>query len=153
MESCIICTESAPEGLKKNDLCLCNYHIHTKCWIDYVHSTPRVRCLMCRKDVTAKPPQPSAPPFPPPNAYYNISTYQLQPYQGISYQEFRNTISQSHSSIPNHLPIRVIIIPPDNSTGQRPHINDVIFWKNKITSIIIVVLVIVAIIILMILLL
>ena len=145
MESCIICTESTPEGLKKNDLCPCNYHIHSKCWIDYVHSTPKVRCLMCRKDVTSKP-QPSAPPLAPPNAYYNISTYQLQPYQGISYQEFRNTTSQSYTSDPNQPPIRVIIIPPDNSTGHRLHINDVIVWKNKITSIIIGVLVIVAVI-------
>jgi hypothetical protein len=150
MESCIICTETTKEGLKKNDLCPCNYHIHNKCWIDYVHSTPRVRCLMCRKDVTAKP---SAPPMPSPNAYYNISTYQLQPYSNISYDELRGTISQSHSSASNQPPIRVIIIPPDNITGERPHTNDVIFWKNKISSVIIGVVIMVGIIVLLVLLL
>jgi hypothetical protein len=107
---------------------------------------------MCRKDVTAKP-HPSAPPLAPPNAYYNISTYQLQPYSSISYEEMRGTISQSHSSVPNQLPIRVIIIPSDNVTGERPHINDIIFWKNKLSSVIIGVVIMVGIIVLLILLL
>lgn len=153
MESCIICTETTPDGLKKNDLCPCNYHIHNKCWIKYVNSTPRVRCLMCRKDVTTKPPQPSAPPMPPPNAYYSISTYQLQPYSSISYQEIRGTISQSHTSIPDQPPIRVIIMPQDGIPGERSHTNSNIVWKNTLLSVIIGVIIMVGIIVLLILLL
>jgi len=144
MEPCIICTELTPEGLKKNALCPCKYYIHTKCWAEYERSTPRVRCLMCRKNINSTP-KPSAPPAS--HAYYHISTYQLQP----TYQEVRSTVSQTYSSVPGEPPIRVIVMPPDATTNERIQINDVVFWKNKITSIIVGVLVIVAVLVLLIL--
>ena len=145
MEPCIICTELTPEGLKKNALCPCKYYIHTKCWAEYERSTPRVRCLMCRKNINSTP-KPSAPPVS--QAYYNISTYQLQP----TYQDVRSTVSQTYSSVPGEPPIRVIVVTSDTNTNERDQVNDVV-WKNKITSIIIGVLVIVAILVLLILLL
>lgn len=121
MESCIICTESTPAGLKKNDLCPCKYFVHNACWIDYVHSTPRVRCLMCRKNVNSNQ---LSPISQSPNTYYNITSYQQQPYQ-----EFSDIILQRQQPIPNEPSVSITVI-PSNRTQNPDHIP----FKNKLIA-------------------
>lgn len=129
MESCIICTDSTPEGLKKNDLCPCKYYVHSACWVDYVHSTPRVRCLMCRKNVNSQL-KPSAP------SQIGITRYQIQPHEEISYQEIRNTVSQSHTSVPGESTIHVIVMTSDR-VSNRNETSDAVIWKNNLSAIIV----------------
>jgi len=132
MDPCIICTESTPEGLKKNNLCPCKYYIHNACWVDYVHSTQKVRCLMCRKYVNFQP-KPSAPPAP---SQINTTMHNIQPYEGISYQEFYTTVSHSQISVPGEQPIRVIVTTSDGA-NNRNETSDKVFCKNKLSAIII----------------
>lgn len=51
---CIICKGVGVEPLSDNTNCSCKYKRHNSCWIDYVHSTDKV------KDPLG-PPTPSAP--------------------------------------------------------------------------------------------
>jgi hypothetical protein len=156
MEPCIICTESSKDGLKLNSLCACKYYIHDKCWTQYMRSTPRVRCLMCRKDVNSKTQPLLSSSTAQSRAYYSISTYQLQPSapEVISYQELRSTISQSHSSVPGEQPIRVIVMTEDTRSNlEGSTTSSTLIWKNSITTIIVGVILIVSIIVLLILLL
>lgn len=107
MEPCVICTESTPTGLKQNDLCPCKYFVHKACWIDYVHSTPRVRCLMCRKNVNLKPLQSTSHPS---HTYYNTTSYHQQPYQ-----EFSDIVSHRQQSIPSEPSVSIIVMPSDRA--------------------------------------
>jgi hypothetical protein len=54
---CIICREIGPEPLLDNSICECKYKVHSSCWIDYVHTTTTVKCLLCRKEIQRPPPQ------------------------------------------------------------------------------------------------
>lgn len=78
---CIICKERGREPLIDNTKCSCKYKIHISCWIDYVHSTQKVKCILCRQEIpsTGPPPprhpSPSAPPLAP------FTTPMLQTYQ------------------------------------------------------------------------
>jgi hypothetical protein len=53
---CIICRETGPEPLLDNSICECKYKVHSSCWIDYVHTTTTVKCLLCRKEIQRQPP-------------------------------------------------------------------------------------------------
>jgi hypothetical protein len=103
---------------------------------------------MCRKNVNSQP-KPSAPPAP---SQISTTRYQIQPHEGISYQEFRDTVSQSHTSIPGEAPIRVIVMTSDG-VGNRIETSDAVFWKNKLSTIIIGVILVVGIMVMLILLL
>ena len=48
---CLICKDNGSEPLQDNFSCACKYKRHNSCWIDYVHSTKTVKCLICRKPV------------------------------------------------------------------------------------------------------
>lgn len=121
MEPCIICTESTKDGLKLNDLCPCKYYIHTSCWIKYINSTTYVKCLICRKEVSLCKP-------------INIISYNLQPNQEISYEEFRNIIENQTIQV---------IIPPNRiiETRSSQYLNT-INLKNKIIACILIIIII-----------
>ena len=104
--SCIICQESGPEPLHENYNCSCKYKRHDSCWIDYVHSTTKVKCLLCRKDIVAPPKT---------NTSMNKTvnpiqvTSQTTPYsqpllptgQRITYEEFCEIIHSHNNSYQN----------------------------------------------------
>ena len=48
---CIICKDIGSEPLQDNFSCACKYKRHNSCWIDYVHSTQTVKCLICRQSI------------------------------------------------------------------------------------------------------
>lgn len=58
---CIICRELGNEPLIENTICDCKYKRHNSCWIDYVHSTSTVKCILCRKEIKKASPRPTAP--------------------------------------------------------------------------------------------
>ena len=51
---CLICKDSGQEPLQENTSCPCKYNRHTSCWIDYVHSKSKIRCPLCRTDLSVK---------------------------------------------------------------------------------------------------
>lgn len=53
---CIICKDTGSEPLQDNFSCACKYKRHNSCWIDYVHSTKTVKCLICREPIKAVAP-------------------------------------------------------------------------------------------------
>lgn len=62
---CIICKGSGAEPLYDNTICTCKYKRHNSCWVEYVHSTTKVKCLLCRKELKNPPrPTPSTPSAP-----------------------------------------------------------------------------------------
>ena len=100
---CIICQDSGTEPLQDNTACSCKYKRHTSCWIDYVHSTTNLKCLMCRKDLSVKAtPKSKSPPtvpvrLPPSIPYSPQRTPDEETGQQITYQEFIDTVAQSNS--------------------------------------------------------
>jgi len=101
---CIICQDSGSEPLQDNTACSCKYKRHSSCWIDYVHSTPHIKCLMCRKDLTVKPtPKTKSSLTRPLRQNQTTAPYapELTPppdsWRQITYQEFVDTINQSNS--------------------------------------------------------
>ncbi len=98
--NCIICQDIGLEPLKENKSCKCKYKYHSSCWIDYVHSNVKIKCPMCRTELTKKGtktslkkstlkhenmpyrPEPSAPL----GTSDNIETH---------YQEFQETVTRS----------------------------------------------------------
>ena len=101
---CIICQDSGTEPLQDNTACSCKYKRHTSCWIDYVHSTTNLKCIMCRKDLSIKPTpkSKSSPTIPvrlPPSIPYSPQRTQVPEEIGqqITYQEFIDTVTQSNS--------------------------------------------------------
>jgi hypothetical protein len=106
--SCIICHETGEEPLHENLSCSCKYTRHNSCWIDYVHSTSKVKCLLCRKDIVAPPKtksslnKPRNPISVPVSS--NISPYSqslLPPGERISYQEFCEIVNSHNTSYQN----------------------------------------------------
>lgn len=104
--SCIICQESGPEPLHENINCSCKYKRHNSCWIDYVHSTSKVKCLLCRKDIVAPPKTNSAlnKTLNPVQSISDTSPYSqslLPPGQRISYEEFCEIVNSHNNSYQN----------------------------------------------------
>lgn len=52
---CIICQDAGPEPLHDSKLCTCKYKIHSHCWIEYLNSTNKVKCVCCRTEFTSVP--------------------------------------------------------------------------------------------------
>ena len=96
---CIICQDSGTEPLQDNTACSCKYKRHTTCWIDYVHSTTNLKCIMCRKDLSVKPtPKSKSPTIAPVTIPYSPQrTPDEETGQQITYQEFIDTVTQSNS--------------------------------------------------------
>ena len=100
---CIICQDSGAEPLQDNTACSCKYKRHTSCWIDYVHSSTNLKCLMCRKDLSVKqtPKTKSSLTTPLRQATSIPYSPQLSPVeetgQQITYQEFVDIVAQSNS--------------------------------------------------------
>ena len=99
---CIICQDSGSEPLQDNTACSCKYKRHSSCWIDYVHSTTNVKCLMCRKDLSVKSVPKTKSSLTRPLRQNQITApYTPQPpsesWRQITYQEFVDTINQSNS--------------------------------------------------------
>lgn len=123
MDTCQICLDSGTEPLQDIKLCQCKYKCHNSCWIDYVHSQPRLKCLMCRKPIQTPPitkssltqPRVVIPTAPP-----------LRPYTppqevGVSYQQFQE--------IPQH----DVIIPISSQTHPIQQTQS--FTQLKLTQI------------------
>lgn len=129
--SCIICQDTGSEPLQDNTHCNCKYKIHNSCWNDYVNSTDKVKCLLCRKEILIKPVietihtpliqpiietirtvviQPSAPPYTSPETQG----------QQITYQEFVEVIRQYES------PNTVITIQPIQQVNYQPNSKKII---------------------------
>ncbi len=83
---CIICRESGNETLFDNYSCECKYKRHNSCWIDYVHSTDKVKCLLCRQEIKANKvssnigtihisPRPRITPTPMLESYQNTEIF------------------------------------------------------------------------------
>lgn len=53
MDICQICKDTSDEPLHDIILCQCKYKCHNSCWIDYVHSQKKLKCLMCRNIITS----------------------------------------------------------------------------------------------------
>lgn len=104
--SCIICHETGDEPLHENISCSCKYTRHNSCWIDYVHSTSKVKCLLCRKDI-ATPPKTKTTlnrPRNPVPVSSNTSPYSqslLPAGERISYQEFCEIVNSHNTSYQN----------------------------------------------------
>jgi hypothetical protein len=98
---CIICRETGPESLIDNTICECKYKIHNSCWIEYVHTTTTVRCLLCRKEIQQRAPHPTSPPVPP--TIQVLYTPMLQDYQQpqiiIPAAQIQTTSTQPHRLI------------------------------------------------------
>jgi hypothetical protein len=128
--SCIICQDTCSEPLQDNTHCSCKYKIHNSCLNDYVNSTDKVKCLLCRKEILIKPVietihtpliqpaietiqtpiiQPSAPPYASPESQG----------QQITYQEFVEIISQYETS-------NIITIQPTQQVNSQPNSKKII---------------------------
>jgi hypothetical protein len=104
--SCIICQESGPEPLRENCNCSCKYKRHDSCWIDYVHSTAKVKCLLCRKEIVAPPKTRSSMnktvnPIQVTSETAPYSQSLLPAGQRISYEEFCEIIHSHNNSYQN----------------------------------------------------
>jgi hypothetical protein len=120
--NCIICQDSGSEPLQDNTLCSCKYKRHSSCWIDYVHSTPHIKCLICRKDLSVKPvPKTKSSLTTPLRQHFVTAPYTSQPpsdsWRQITYQEFVDTINQNTTYQQNAI-IDVVITPPVHQQHQ-----------------------------------
>ncbi len=131
---CIICQDTGSEPLHDNKFCSCKYKTHTSCWNDYASSTDKIKCLLCRKEVSIKPVietihtpliQPSAPPYSSPEPQR----------QQITYQEFVEIISQIE---PPNTAITIQSIQQDNSQPNSKKIMKTIVGLGIIFTILII---------------
>jgi hypothetical protein len=116
--NCIICQDLGSEPLQDITSCTCKYKCHNSCWIDYVHSTTKVKCLLCRKDLSIKK-------TPKTNSALRTEHITISPYSSnlntipeesdtqITYQEFVNILSQNNSYQ------NTIITERETSLGQQ----------------------------------
>jgi|LakMenEpi03Aug12_release.lakeMendotaPanAssembly.Ray.scaffolds.fasta_scaffold514640_2 hypothetical protein len=119
---CIICQDTGSEPLQENTSCTCKYKRHISCWIDYVHSRPKVICPLCRKDLAVKstpktkstihtPLRQAAPvqttPYTP-----QLRTIPEENGRQITYQEFCEIVHQNNQQVQQNVVIQV------NSTTQ-----------------------------------
>jgi len=58
---CIICRDLGKEPIIDNTSCACKYKRHISCWINYIHSTPVLKCPICRKELQTKKPTIATP--------------------------------------------------------------------------------------------
>ena len=99
---CIICQDRGVEPLKDNTSCNCKFKYHSSCWIDYVHSTIKTKCPICRSEfIKIKKNIESTVD----NRQIPIMPYTVQPSAPpnndgvhVSYQEFQDIITQSTNS-------------------------------------------------------
>lgn len=110
---CIICQDSGSEPLQDNTSCDCKYKRHPSCWIDYVHSTSHIKCLICRKDLSVNPiPKTNSSLTTPLRQHFVTAPYTPHPpsesWREITYQEFVDTVNQSNSYQQNTM----IEVPP-----------------------------------------
>jgi hypothetical protein len=120
--SCIICQESGPEPLHENTNCSCKYKRHNSCWIDYVHSTTKVKCLLCRKEIVAPPKTQSTlnkprTPVQPISDTLPYSQPLLPSGQRITYQEFCEIVN-SHNNSYQNADINITITPSNPIRSQ-----------------------------------
>lgn len=114
---CIICQDSGSEPLQENTSCTCKYKRHISCWIDYVHSRPKVICPLCRKDLTVKPTPktksnihtPLRQPLPVQTTPYTPQLRTIPEENGrqITYQEFCEIVHQNNQQLQQNVVIQV----------------------------------------------
>ncbi len=108
---CIICKDNGVEILNDNIHCKCKYKYHSSCWIDYVHSTNKIICLLCRKDLTVKQAVKSTSsqtPYTSQVRTISVETNQpsiYQEYVDTNYNRLYNTeVNQSNTRYPSSQP-------------------------------------------------
>jgi hypothetical protein len=119
MDTCQICLDSGLEPIYEIKLCKCRYKCHNSCWVDYVHSQPRVRCLICRKPIQTPPVTKSslhAPQIVRANAPivrpYTTTTYQSS---GVYYQPL--------PEVPHQEVVVITTVNPNTRVSQQQNQN------------------------------
>lgn len=130
--SCIICQDSGSEPLQDNISCNCKYKRHNSCWIDYVHSTNKVKCLMCRKEIVAKATPKTKSSLTTPLRQQTSIPYtpELAPItegQQISHQEFWDIVRQNSNTY------QEIVTTP--SSTDRPQQQQAVSKSQKLLKI------------------
>lgn len=136
---CIICKDLGLELLQDNTACRCKYKRHNSCWIDYVHSTKKVKCLICRKEITS-------------NTNLSLIPQNIVPYtsyEELSYQEFNDIRPQLRPiNISIQIQNDILVFDQQQQQQQQQQTSNIISTKDKINKTILLIAIVISIVLL-----